>query len=187
MVLLHTPPGEIGSPAADFSLLGVDERIHTLADYRECTILVMMFICNHCPYVKSVEERLIQLTRELQSRGVGFIGINSNDPTNYPEDSFENMQKRAIEKNYPFDYLFDITQQTARDYGAVCTPDFFVFDAQRALRYRGRLDDSPRNPIMVKKQELRQAILNLLEGKPVPEPQNSSMGCSMKWKGEPPG
>ncbi|MBF0368251.1 MAG: thioredoxin family protein [Magnetococcales bacterium] len=184
MVLLHTPPGEIGASAADFSLPGIDGRTHTLADYQDARVLVIMFICNHCPYVQAIEKRLIALAGEMASKGVRFVGINSNDPINYPADSFENMKKRAAEKGYPFDYLMDESQEIARTYGAICTPDFFIFDSERKLRYRGRLDDSPRNPAAVKKEEMREALLALLAGKEIPEPQHSAMGCSIKWKDE---
>lgn len=182
MVLLHTPPGEPGTPAADFNLRGVDGRNHTLASYSASRVLVIMFICNHCPYVKAVESRLIALGRDPALVDVAFVGINSNDPTNYPEDSFDNMALLARERDYPFDYLLDDTQEVGRAYGAVCTPDFFIFDAARTLRYRGRLDDSPRNAEAVKQQEMREAILALLEGRPVPSPQHPSLGCSIKWR-----
>ncbi|MBF0187624.1 MAG: thioredoxin family protein [Magnetococcales bacterium] len=187
MVLLHTPPGELGSTAPGFSLPGVDDRTHAFDDYRDASILVVMFICNHCPYVQSVEGRLIALATEMKSQGVRFVAINSNDPTNYPDDSFANMKSRAAEKGYPFDYLCDETQDVARAYGAVCTPDFFVYDQERKLRYRGRLDDSPRNPAAVKSQEMKAAITTLLEGGTLEGHQHSAMGCSIKWRGEPPG
>ncbi|MBF0429442.1 MAG: thioredoxin family protein [Magnetococcales bacterium] len=182
MVLLHSPPGELGSLAPDFSLPGVDGKIHTLGEYQKNPVLVVMFICNHCPYVLAIEDRLIALTQALMPQNVQFVAISSNDPTNYPEDSFDNMKLRAKKKSYPFAYLYDATQQIAKDYGAVCTPDFFVYDAERKLRYRGRLDDSPRNPVAVRKQEMKEAILALLEGRPVATIQNTTMGCSIKWK-----
>ncbi|GAB0057124.1 hypothetical protein SIID45300_01445 [Candidatus Magnetaquicoccaceae bacterium FCR-1] len=182
MVLLHSPPGELGAFAPEFALPGVDGKTHTLESYQSSPVLVVMFICNHCPYVQAIEERLIVLARELQPRGVAFVGISSNDPTSYPEDSFENMRLRANKKGYPFDYLYDGNQRTARDYGAVCTPDFFVYDRERTLRYRGRLDDSPRNPAAVRREEMKEAILALLEDRAIPEPQNAAMGCSIKWK-----
>ncbi|MBF0214178.1 MAG: thioredoxin family protein, partial [Magnetococcales bacterium] len=118
MVLLHSPPGELGASAPDFALPGVDGKTHTLEQYQESPVLVVMFICNHCPYVQAIEDRLISLGRELAARKVSFVGISSNDPTNYPEDSFASMQARAKKKGYPFDYLYDATQQTAKDYGA---------------------------------------------------------------------
>lgn len=182
MVLLHTPPGEMGMAAADFSLLGVDDQMHSLADYAAAPVLVIMFICNHCPYVQAVEQRLVALTKLLLPRGVRFVGINSNDPTAYPDDDLKHMKQRAQERGYPFDYLMDESQDVARAYGAVCTPDFFVFDAERRLRYRGRLDDSPRQAASVHNQELKMAIEALLAGNSVPEPQNASIGCSLKWR-----
>jgi peroxiredoxin len=182
MVLLYTPPGAMGSAADDFSLPGVDGQLHTLAEYADAPVLVLFFICNHCPYVQSIEGRLIALANELKAKGVAFVGINSNDPLSYPEDNFANMSKRSRERGYSFDYLMDESQEVARAYGAVCTPDFFVFDRERTLRYRGRLDDSPRNPAAVRKQEMKQAILALLAGEAVPEPQHASMGCSLKWR-----
>ncbi|MEO5362329.1 MAG: thioredoxin family protein [Magnetococcus sp. DMHC-8] len=182
MVLLYTPPGSMGAVAANFSLPGIDDRPHSLADYAEAPVLVVMFICNHCPYVQAIEARLIALANALQPRGVAFVAINSNDPISYPEDNFDNMKKRAREYGYPFDYLLDESQDVARAYGAVCTPDFFVFDRERTLRYRGRLDDSPRNPATVRTEEMKRAILALLAEEPVPEPQHASMGCSLKWR-----
>ncbi|MEO5331894.1 MAG: thioredoxin family protein [Magnetococcus sp. YQC-5] len=182
MVLLHSPPGELGAFAPDFNLPGVDGHQHTLEEYSASKVLVVMFICNHCPYVQAIEDRLIALTHALSAQQVQFVGISSNDPTNYPEDSFANMQAKAKKKSYPFAYLYDATQETAKAYGAVCTPDFFVYDAQRKLRYRGRLDDSPRNPAAVRRQELKEAVLAILEGRPVSAHQNTTMGCSIKWK-----
>lgn len=182
MVLLHSPPGELGTIAHDFNLPGVDGNNHTLAEYQDSPVLVVMFICNHCPYVQAIEDRLISLAHELSTLKVKFVAISSNDPTNYPEDSFTNMQIKAKKKGYPFHYLFDATQQTAKAYGAVCTPDFFVYDANRKLQYRGRLDDNPRNQAAVRKQEMKEAIIAILEGRLVPHPQNAVMGCSIKWK-----
>ncbi|MEO5365497.1 MAG: thioredoxin family protein [Magnetococcus sp. WYHC-3] len=185
MVLMHTPPVDPGSTAPNFDLPGVDGRQHSLADFKDAPVLVVMFICNHCPYVQAVEERLIALAGELQPRGVAFVAINSNDPVQYPEDDFTHMRQRAQRMGYPFPYLMDQTQEVASAYGAVCTPDFFVYDSQRQLRYRGRLDDSPRNPAMVKRQELRLAVEALLSGGAVPGPQHASLGCSIKWRHAP--
>jgi peroxiredoxin len=182
MVLLYSAPGTMGAAAGDFSLPGVDGQEHSLADYAAAQVLVVMFICNHCPYVQSIEGRLIELAKEMQTQGVAFVGINSNDPVSYPEDNLDNMKKRAKERGYPFDYLMDESQEVAHAYGAVCTPDFFVFDRERKLCYRGRLDDSPRNPAAVRNQEMKRAILALLSGEPVPEPQHAAMGCSLKWR-----
>ncbi|MBF0383295.1 MAG: thioredoxin family protein [Magnetococcales bacterium] len=181
MVLLHTPAGELGAVASDFSLMGVDGKQHSLADYKDSKVLVVMFICNHCPYVQAIETRLIKLANEFDQKEAVFVGINSNDPVRYSEDSLENMKIRAKEKNYPFAYLVDETQVVATAYGAVCTPDIFVFNAERKLTYRGRLDDSPRNPATVKSEDLKIAIKATLAGNEVPSPQHASMGCSIKW------
>ncbi|WP_130470343.1 thioredoxin family protein [Candidatus Magnetaquicoccus inordinatus] len=182
MVLLYSAPGTMGAPAADFSLPGVDGKEHALADFAAAEVLVVMFICNHCPYVQAIEGRLIDLAKEMQPLGVAFVAINSNDPISYPEDNMDNMKKRAKERGYPFVYLMDESQDVAHAYGAVCTPDFFIFDRERKLRYRGRLDDSPRNPATVRNQEMKRAIMALLAGEPVAEPQHAAMGCSLKWR-----
>ncbi|MBF0183031.1 MAG: thioredoxin family protein [Magnetococcales bacterium] len=182
MVLLYSAPGTMGVTAADFSLPGVDGKQHALSDYAAAQVLVVMFICNHCPYVQAIEGRLVDLANALQPQGVAFVAISSNDAVSYPEDNMDNMKKRAKERGYPFDYLLDESQDVARAYGAVCTPDFFVYDQERKLRYRGRLDDSPRNPAAVRHQEMKRAIQALLAGEPVPEPQHAAMGCSLKWR-----
>ncbi|MBF0359292.1 MAG: thioredoxin family protein [Magnetococcales bacterium] len=182
MVLLHTPAGEIGAAAPDFSLMGVDGKKHSLSDYENSSVLVVMFICNHCPYVQAIESRLIALANKFSVKDVVFVGINSNDQERYPDDSLENMKIRSSEKLYPFDYLVDDSQLVAKAYGAVCTPDIYVFDRDRKLTYRGRLDDSPRNPAAVTNEDLKAAIEATLDKKPIPSPQHASMGCSIKWK-----
>ena len=141
-----------------------------------------MFICNHCPYVQAIEDRLISLAHQLRESSVPIFAICSNDADEYPEDNFENLRKRAQEKNYPFPYLVDESQAVARSFGAVCTPDFFLYDKHHALAYRGRLDDSWRDAGRVRKQELLESVKALLEGKPAPAEQVPSMGCSIKWK-----
>lgn len=182
MALLYTPPGEIGAPLPTFQLptvMGESFQSHSLKGFKA---VVIAFICNHCPYVMAVEDRLLALARELKSKRVQFIGICSNDPTEYPEDSPENLQKRWIEKAYGFPYLIDAAQIAAQTFGAVCTPDFFIYDSTMTLRYRGRLDDSWKDPAKVQKQELKIAIEHILMGqKLLPEPK-PSMGCSIKWK-----
>jgi thiol-disulfide isomerase/thioredoxin len=145
--------------------------------------LVLMFICNHCPYVKAIEERLLTLGRDYRSKA-HFLAICSNDCNDYPEDAPAELAKRVREKNYPFPYLIDESQEVARAYGAVCTPDLYVYDSQHRLAYRGRLDDSWRAPEKVQHQELKQALDSLLAGSPAPSEQNPSMGCSIKWKKE---
>ncbi|WP_419608339.1 thioredoxin family protein, partial [Thiolapillus sp.] len=142
MVSLQTPVCDFGKPAVDFSLPGTDGKVWTLEDCRGKKGLLVMFICNHCPYVKAVLDRLVRDTRELRELGVNSVAIMSNDPHQYEEDSFENMQKIAREKDFPFPYLLDATQEVAKAYGAVCTPDFFGYNADLQLQYRGRLDAS---------------------------------------------
>jgi peroxiredoxin len=182
MALTFSPQDELGLPCPDFSLPGVDEHVHSLAEYKNGKPLVVMFICNHCPYVKAVEDRLIELGRELKAMDVNVVAICSNDADEYSEDSFENMQKRAKEKNYPFPYLHDETQEIAEEFGAVCTPDFFVYDAGLRCAYRGRLDDSWKDPSKVTRRELFTAVQLLLQGKPAPKEQTPAMGCNIKWR-----
>jgi peroxiredoxin len=182
MSLTYTPEAQIGSSCPEFKLLAVDGRTYQKSDFKNFKAFLVMFICNHCPYVKAVEDRLIALDREMKAKGVEIVAISANDAENYPDDSFENLKKRAVEKNYPFPYLYDETQAVAKSFGAVCTPDFFLYDANFKLAYRGRLDDSWKDPSEVKRQELKEAIINLLEGhKPLSE-QRPSMGCNIKWK-----
>ncbi len=182
MALTYTPEAEIGQTCPDFTLPGVDGKSLSKSDLADAKVKVIMFICNHCPYVQAIEDRLVQLATELAPKGVAFVGISSNDPEQYPEDSLENMKKRATEKGYPFAYLQDLSQEVAKSFGAVCTPDFFVYDSQDRLAYRGRLDDSWKDPNQVQRQELKEAIEELLKGQPVSFEANPSMGCSIKWK-----
>lgn len=179
---LYTPPGEIGSPCPPFKLKSVDGKTYSRDDFSSSKALVVMFICNHCPYVKAVEDRLIVLSREILALGAQVVAISSNDEMAYPEDSFENMQARATAKKYPFPYLHDASQDVARAFGAICTPDFFVYNEQMELAYRGRLDDSWKDPTAVTRHELRHAVLQLLQNREVPLTQYPSMGCSIKWR-----
>lgn len=145
--------------------------------------LVVVFLCGHCPYVQAVEERYLALAREYIPRGISWVGIAANDPSLYPEeDSPEALCRRYHEKQYPFPILFDDTQEVARAFQAVCTPEFFVYDAQGRLYYHGRLDDNWRDPHQVSRQELREALEALLAGQPAPSPQYPAMGCSIKWR-----
>lgn len=171
----------IGHDAYGFSLPGVDGRTHSLADYEEVPVLVLVFWCNHCPYVRAYEERTIKIVHEFASKAA-FLAINANDSEKYPEDSFENMQKRAQEMNYPFPYLHDANQIVANAYGATRTPEFFVFDSERELRYHGRLDDNWEHPAEVKQEFLRDAIIALLNGDLPHIPQTPPVGCTIKWK-----
>jgi len=141
-----------------------------------------MFICNHCPYVKAVRERLVRDCAELVSHGIGSIAIMSNDPVDYPEDSFENMKRVAAQLRYPFPYVLDETQETARAYGAACTPDFFGYSAALELQYRGRLDASGRQAIPNARRELFDAMVQIARNGRGPSEQTASIGCSIKWK-----
>lgn len=181
MALTYTPAPELGSSLPEFSLKGIDDKIYSKSQFSGSKPLVVMFICNHCPYVKAVEDRLIALGREFKST-VNFLAICSNDSARYPDDSFENLKKRALEKNYPFPYLHDETQKAAHDFGAVCTPDFFVYQNTK-LSFRGRLDDSWKDATKVTKTELKDALVALLAGRAPSTEQPPSMGCSIKWVG----
>ena len=178
-----TPPGELGSPAADFSLLGVDGRTYSLADVRRPKGLLIMFICNHCPYVKGVIGRLVEDCRALEDAGIGCVAIMPNDTERYPADSFENMVVFSQEQGFTFPYLIDESQAVARAYDAICTPDFFGFDADLGLQYRGRLDESRTQPAAPgAKRELLEAMRQVVETGQGPRQQIASMGCSIKWR-----
>ena len=171
----------IGSAAIDFSLAGVDGKTYSLASFKDKQILVVAFWCNHCPYVQAWEDRTIAVQREYAAKGVQFVMINANDEVSYPEDDFPHMVERAKMKRYNFPYLRDESQKAAEAYGAVCTPDFFVFDASRKLRYRGRLDDS-KDPKAVRRHLMHEALDALLAGGEPPVTFFPPMGCSIKWK-----
>lgn len=183
MVSLQTPVCEFGKPAVDFALPGVDGKIWTLEDCRGEKGLLVMFICNHCPYVKAIRDRLVRDTRELRDLGVHSVAIMSNDPSLYEEDSFDNMKKVAEEYDFPFPYLFDETQEVAKAYGAVCTPDFFGYNADLELQYRGRLDASRKEAAPPDaRRDLFEAMKQVAQTGKGPEEQIPSMGCSIKWK-----
>ncbi len=182
MVLLHSEKIKLGTSAPDLSLPGVDGKTYSLSDFKIKKAFVIMFICNHCPYVQAVEDRILQLNRDYAPKGVQLIGICSNDPTDYPDDSPENLKKRWKEKKYGFPYLIDETQEVARTYGAVCTPDIYVFDEKRRLAYHGRMDDNWQDPSKASRHELREALDALVKGNKPSENQHPSMGCSIKWK-----
>ncbi len=183
MVSLETPVCEFDAPIVDFSLPGIDGEVWTPEKARAENGLLVMFICNHCPYVKSIRDRLVRDTRELQDHGVNSIAIMSNDPAEYEEDSFENMQKVADAFGFPFPYLFDESQQVAKAYGAVCTPDFFGYNKSMQLQYRGRLDASRKEAAADDvKRDLFDAMKQVAQTGRGPEQQIPSMGCSIKWK-----
>jgi peroxiredoxin len=181
-MLLQSNPGELNSDIIDFSLKGIDEKIYSLKDFSDEKILVIIFMCNHCPYVKAVIKRFINLQLKFPDKNVRLIGISPNDVIAYPDDSFENMKLFAKEHSINFPYLIDDTQQTAKDYGAVCTPDIYVYNENRKLKYRGRLDDNWKDESQVTTKDLEKAIEELLKGKEISFEQIPSMGCSIKWK-----
>lgn len=184
MVSLETPVCEFDLPAPGFSLPGVDGKIWSLDDCFGENGLLVMFICNHCPYVKAIRDRLIRDTRELLDFGIRSVAIMSNDPADYPEDGFENMKRVAEEYQYPFPYLFDEDQSVAKEFGAVCTPDFFGYNADRGLQYRGRLDASRKEPAAADaRRDLFEAMRLVAETGEGPREQIPSMGCSIKWRG----
>ena len=182
MALLESTMPPLGTPAHDFSLFGVDSKTHSLKNYSKKIVLVIIFMCNHCPYVKAVLKRIIDLQNDFLGRGVQFIGINPNDAIRYPDDSLENMKIIAKENNFSFPYLVDASQETARLYDAVCTPDLYVYGKDRKLVYRGRIDDNWEHPKKVTQSDLKLALENILTGQPVANEQIPSMGCSIKWK-----
>jgi len=183
MVSLATPACDFGRPAVDFALPGTDGKIWTPADCRGPAGLLVMFICNHCPYVKAVRTRLVRDVRELQELGIGCVAIMSNDPALQPEDSFENMRRIALELDFPFPYLIDETQAVARAYGAVCTPDFFGYNSRLELQYRGRLDASRKETAPEgARRELFEAMRLVAETGQGPGEQVPGIGCSIKWR-----
>lgn len=183
MGLVETPICEFGQPAKEFSLPGIDGKQWTLEECRGERGTLVMFICNHCPYVKAIRERLVADTRELLQHGISSVAIMPNDTVNYPEDSLENMKAAAARYDFPFPYLIDETQEVAKQYGAVCTPDFFGYNADLGLQYRGRLDASKMEPAPAgARRELFEAMKQIAETGNGPGEQVASMGCSIKWK-----
>jgi peroxiredoxin len=176
-------PIGIGAPLPAFSLKNVDGRAVSATDFSDKTALVVVFSCNHCPYAQAYQDRLIALQKQYAARGVQFVLINPNDPKRQPQDSFENMQKRAAEKAYPFPYLFDETQAVAKVYGAARTPEVFVFGPDRKLIYQGRIDDNTEEK-QVKTHDLSGALDLLLAGTPgnIPAPVTKAFGCTIKWR-----
>jgi len=182
MALLHSENIPLGTKAGDFTLPGINEKLWSLSDFDDSELLVIMFICNHCPYVKAVQKRLVELQSEYDPLKVRLVAINSNDYDTYPEDNLEGMQYTANELDYNFPYLLDDFQEVAKDYHAVCTPDFYLYNKDRKLVYHGRLDDNWQEPEKVKRRELKRAIDTTLKNKRIRFKQLSSMGCSIKWR-----
>lgn len=181
MVALQTPLVDTNFNAVDFYLKGTDGKMHSLENTKGDKGLLVMFICNHCPFVKSILDKLVRDTAELVLHGVNSVAIMSNDPSLYSEDSFENMQRIAQGKQFSFPYLIDETQAVAKAYGAICTPDFFGFDKNLNLKYRGRLDNAGMQQVPDANRDLFHAMVEIAETGKVPEHQQPSIGCSIKW------
>lgn len=175
---------KLGQPAPDFNLPGVDGKNHSLASFKDKKVLVILFTCNHCPYVQAWEDRVIAIQRDYgpsDKGGVQIVAINANETRNYPEDSFDKMVIRTREKRFNFPYLRDEDQSVAKAYDAACTPEIYVFDSERRLRYHGRVDDNYQDPKAVKSHDLRDALDDLSASRPVRKPETPAMGCSIKW------
>lgn len=182
MTLLKSLQLPLGTDIIDFKLLATDGKEYSPSDFADKKALVIVFMCNHCPYVKAVIDRLIDIQADYRDKGVQLIGINANDPSDYPEDSFDSMKLWVADKAINFIYCQDESQEVARAYQAQCTPDIYVFDEQRKLVYHGRIDDSWQHPEAVQKKDLREALDAILSEKSALETQHPSMGCSIKWK-----
>ncbi len=173
----------LGTSAPDFSLVNVDRSTVSLADFSGAPAVLVIFMCNHCPYVKHIASDLASLAEEYQKKGVAVVGINSNDAVNYPDDAPEQMAREVEQRGYTFPYLYDESQEVAKAYRAACTPDFYVFDGGRKLYYRGQMDSSrPDSGIPITGEDLRAALDGVLEGRPHPADQQPSIGCNIKWK-----
>ncbi len=172
---------QIGEKGPDFRLPGVNGKDVSIADFSASPVLVVMFTCNHCPYVQAYEDRLIALQAEYAAKGVSFVAINANDVSRYPEDSFKKMVERAKKKHFNFPYLRDEKQAVVSMYGAEYTPEIFVLDRERTLRYTGRIDDNWKDAGGVTRRDLKDAIDALLAGRPVPDPETHAIGCTIKW------
>ncbi len=173
---------DLNSSIIDFKLPGIDNKLYSPSDFDTSEIVVILFICNHCPYVIAVIERLVALQEKFRNSLVQFIAINPNDTVSYPEDSFDNMKKFGSEHKINFPYLIDETQETSRLYDAQCTPDIYVYDKNRKLKYRGRIDDNWKDESKVTSHELQNAIQMILDGKEITFEQIPTIGCSIKWK-----
>ncbi len=183
MALTPSTMPALGKQAPDFSLPDTDGKKVSLSDFRSAPALLVMFICNHCPYVKHVQQGMAALCEEYRKGGVAIVGISSNDVAAFPDDAPDKMKLEKKAAGYTFPYLYDESQAVARAYEAACTPDFFLFDASRRLVYRGQMDDSrPGNGVPVTGKDLRAALDAVLGGRPVPADQKASVGCNIKWK-----
>ena len=174
----------IGTTAPDFNLPATDGNNYTLADFSDANILVIFFTCNHCPYVIGSDEVTRATAEKYAPQGVKFVGINANSPNTYPEDDFDHMVTRIEQEKFPWTYLYDATQDVARTYGALRTPHFYVFDAERKLAYTGRATDSPRDASKITVHDLERALDEMLSGNPVSVPVTNPIGCNVKWDGK---
>lgn len=175
-------PIKIGSSLPDFNLPGVDGSFHSNYKYSDKKLLLVIFSCNHCPYVQAYEKRMIDIQNDYGDKGLQIIAINSNDAVNYPEDSFDEMKKRSEKIGFNFPYLYDESQEVARRFGATHTPQLFLFDGERKLAYTGKIDDNWKEPEKVKVRYLRDALNELIEEKQVSVPETFAIGCTIKWK-----
>ncbi len=182
MALLYSKMVPLGTKAINFSLQGTNGNNYSLDSFKDKKILVIIFMCNHCPYVKATLDRMIAIQNDYSDKDVQLVGINPNDANNYPEDSFEKMKDIVKEKSIPFPYLIDETQEIARKYDAVCTPDIYMYGPERTLLYRGRIDDNWQDESKVTQKDLREALNAVLEGGQVSGDQSPSMGCTIKWR-----
>lgn len=184
MTVVNSNMLHLGTQAPDFSLPDTDNKTCSLGDFSSTPLLLVIFISNHCPYVKHIKTKLVELGKEYEKKEVAFVAINANDVKNYPDDSPENMRLDKEKYGYPFPYLFDESQMVAKSYKAACTPDFFLFDKERKLIYRGQFDDSrPGSNTVVTGEDMRKALNLGLKGERIPESeQKTSAGCNIKWK-----
>jgi len=183
MAVTPSTMSPLGTKAPDFNLPDTEGKFVSLPDFKDSPALLVVFMCNHCPFVKHIIDELVKLIKQYQQKGVAAVGINSNDVEHFPEDRPEMMAKLAVEKGFSFPYLYDETQQVAKLYMAACTPDFFLFDKDRNLVYRGQMDDSrPGNNEPIDGKDLRYAIDAVLKGQAIAKEQKPSMGCNIKWK-----
>ncbi len=182
MALTYSVMTQLGQQPPDFELPATDGQTYSLASFAGAKALLVVFTCNHCSYAKAVEDRLIRIGRDYSGQGLAMVAINSNNAEQYPDDSFDKMVERAKEKNFPYSYCYDASQEVAKAYQAACTPDPFLFDANQRLVYRGRIDDNWQEAEKVTRNDLREAIEAVLAGRPVITDQMASMGCNIKWK-----
>jgi len=179
---IQSHPIQLGTPCPDFSLPSVDGNHFSRDDFAQSKALLVAFICSHCPYVKAIEERLLVLAQSFSPSELQVVGICSNDASEYPEDSPEQLLIHWRDKNFDFPYLIDESQAVARAFKAACTPDLYLYDAGRKLYYHGRLDDNWKEPLLVTREELAEAVEGILQGEPAPQDQMNAIGCSIKWK-----